>query len=181
MRKGKPAFTETDIGTEPADFSFMPTETAYLGYQDKRRRERKPLRPSDHAYNRNVSCLFDTVIPGLPIDADPPATHPPPTPFAQIIEQTLKRLDINASPFLDTLADNWAHILPPEIARATRPGKWDNGILYVYVATHTQLFELRRTAHAKIKHAVLAFAKDIKVRDIHLTVDVNPPTTQKRK
>jgi len=177
MRKGKPEFTETDTGENPSDFSFTPDESAYLAYQDKRRFERKPIRPCDETYNRNVARLFSNIVPGLPIDADPPHTRPPVTPFAQVIEQTLKRLDIKASPFLDTLAENWASILPPELARTTRPGKWDKGILYVCVATHTQLFELRRTAHAKIKQAVRSFAKDTNVRDIHLMVDTAPPPT----
>ena len=172
MRKGKPEFTETDDGpdNEPADLSPAPDETDFLAYQDKRRSERKPLRPCDHAYNRHVSKLFDTIIPGLPIDADAPQRHIPLTPFAQIIEQTLKRLNLNASPFLDTLAANWADILPPAIARHTRPGKWDRGILYIHVATHTQLFELRRTALPTIKQALTAFAPDTPIRSIHLMV-----------
>ena len=179
MRKGKPEFTETDTDENPPDFSFTPVESAYLAYQDKRKFERKPLRPSDLTYNRNISQLFDTVIPGLPIDTDLPQTRPPVTPFSQIIEQTLKRLDIKASPFLDALTENWPRILPTDIATVTRPAKWDNGILYVCVPTHTQLFELRRTAHAKIKQAVTAFATDVKVRDIHLMIDHEPPTKRK--
>ena len=170
MRKSKPEFTETDTGEQP-DFSYIPDETAYLAYQHKRRREGKPLRPSDETYNRNVARLFGTVIPGLPIDTDPPMTYTPPTPFSQIIERTLKRLDLNASPFLDTLAEHWPRILPPEIARDTRPGKWDKGILYVFVPTHTRLFELRRTAQKTIEQAVRAHVPDVTVRAIHLIVN----------
>ena len=182
MRKGKPEFSETETAPdeEAADYSFTPGEDAYLApYQDRRRdeyfRERKRIEPraSDEVYDRSVSRLFGNVIPGLPIDRDAPQLRVPVTPFAQIIEQTLKRLDLKASPFLDSLAENWARILPPDIARDTRPAKLDKGILYVAVSTHTQLFELRRTAHAIIKQAVLTFAKaqGISVRDIHLMVD----------
>jgi len=173
MRKGKPEFTETESGEEPADIPSATDEAAFLAYQDKRRSEHKPLRPSDHAYNGRVAHLFGTAIPGLPIDADPPQTRLPLTPFSQVIEQTLKRLRVNASPFLDALADNWPRILPPEIAAATRPGRWDAAkrILYVHVATHTRLFELRRTALPQIEAAVRAFAKDTPIRHIQLTVE----------
>jgi len=185
MRKGKPEFSESVADPEdaPADFSPVMDEPSFLAYKGKRQHEYRETgkrilpRASDHAYDRNVSRLFGGTIPGLPIDADAPQLHIPLTPFAQVIEQTLKRLDLNASPFLDTLTQNWPRILPPEIARATRPGKLDNGILYVCVATHIQLHELRRTARAKIKQAVLAFANGINVRDIHLMVDTAPPTT----
>jgi len=182
MRKGKPEFTESDTDNEEqTDFSPVMDAPSFLAYKDKRREEYRRNgkyihpRASDNVYDGNVNRLFGNVIPSLPIDTDAPQLHVPATPFAQIIEQTLKRLDLKISPFLDSLTENWANILPPEIARATRPGKLDNGILYVYIPTHIQLHELRRTAHAKIKNAVLAFAKDVKVRDIHLMVDTNPP------
>ena len=178
MRKGKPEFTENESGDEPADAAYTPDEPAYLAYHDRRkeeyRRERKriPPRASDRAYDRSVSRLFGNLIPGLPIDSDAPQLHVPATPFAHVIEQTLRRLDITASPFLDDLAAAWVRLLPPDIARDTRPAKWDNGILYVAVATHTRLFEIRRTARDTIKRAVTSFAKDTTVRDIHLMVDV---------
>ena len=173
MPKRKLDFLETDTDEIPADFSPAPDESAFLAYQHTRRREGKPLRPRDHAYNRSVSQFFATVIPGLPIDSDPPIAHPPLTPFAQIIEQTLKALDIKASPFLDTLAEHWPRILPPEIARDTRPGKWDNNILYVYVPTHTRLFELRRTALPTIEAALRTLAPDTPVRQIRLMMDAS--------
>jgi predicted nucleic acid-binding Zn ribbon protein len=93
-------------------------------------------------------------------------------PFSEIMEAALKKLDIHTSPFIDDLAENWSSIVPPAIAKLTRPGKWENNILYVYVPSSTHLFELRRTALHQIEEAVRAFAGTTLVRQVRLMVEV---------
>ena len=167
MRKGKAEIEEYVEATE--DFSFVPNPSVF---QVEPNPVRRTLTPRDVEHNQRVSKLFDHVIPGLPIDADPPQIRPPVTPFSEVMEATLKRLNIQASPFLETLAEQWDSLVPPAIAKLTRPGKWENNILYVYVPSSMHLFELRRTALHQIEEAVRSFAGETLVRQVRLMVEV---------
>ncbi len=172
MHKGKHPFEESDDpGAENAGVGSPPDEALFRARPNEGRRQ---LTPRDIARNRGVKNLFDHIIPGLPIDADPPETRQDPEPFSSLIEKTLKRLNIQESPWLDELAQAWPNLVPPEIARVSRPGKWDNGILYIYVTSSTKLFELRRTALKRIEEAVRLFAGDNRVKHVRLMVNAVP-------
>ena len=167
MRKGKAEIEE--YVQEEGDFSFVPNESVFHVEPNPVRRT---LTPRDVEHNQRVSLFFNNVVPGLPIDADPPQIRPPVTPFSEVMEATLKRLNIQASPFLDDLAEKWDSLIPPAIAKLTRPGKWENNILYVYVPSSMHLFELRRTALHQIEEAVRSFAGETLVRQVRLMVEV---------
>ena len=169
MSKGKHPFEE------PADFEAGtdasgegPEEALFLAQPAPARRR---LTPRDLERNRGVRKLFNRAIPGLPIDADPPETRQPAEPFSAIIERTLKSLDIQESPWLDELNRAWPSLVAPEVARVTRPGKWDAGILYVYVTSSMHLFEIRRAHLRRIEQAVRAFAGDSRVHQVRLMVN----------
>ena len=173
MINGKPLFAGPPDydGDETGDYSSIPDEATYRVDPTPVRRQ---LTPRDLEYNRKVKTLFDNIVPGLPIDSDPPETRRTAEPFSSIIEKTLKRLNIAASPWLDELTQAWPKLVPPEVAKVTRPGKWDNGILYVYVTTSPHLFEIRRTQLKRIEQAVRAFAGDDRVKQVRLMVNAVP-------
>jgi hypothetical protein len=168
--KGKPLFSERrkPESVDSDDYGFVPIESAYAITPSPSRRE---LTPRDADYNRNVRALFNHIVPGLPIDADPPETRRDAEPFAAVIEKTLKRLNITESPWLEELTQAWPKLVSPEVAKVARPGKWDNGILYVYVTTSVHLFELRRQHLKQIEQAVRDFAKDDRVKHVRLMVN----------
>ncbi len=172
MRQGKPPFEQPDdnrLGPDvfgsnlgEADFTVRPKGA------------RRALTPRDKERNRRVGELFRHVIPGLPIDADPPETRMEPEPLAALIERTLKRLKINESPWLDELNRAWPSLVAPEVSRVARPGKWEDGILFVYVTSSVKLFELRRTQLRRIEEAVKGFAGAGRVRQVRLMVNSVP-------
>jgi len=170
MTKGKPQFAEapdSDLSAGDDSPSF-PDESSY---QVSTTPVRRQLTSRDIEQNRKAKLLFDRLVPGLPIDSDPPETRREAEPFSAIIEKTLKRLNIAASPWLDELVQAWPRLVPPEVAKVTLPGKWDAGILYVYVTTSVQLFEIRRTQLKRIEQAVRAFAGDDRVKHVRLMVN----------
>ena len=178
MHKGKHPFEKpSDFEAEAADLRGLPDEASFRTEPNAVRRE---LTPRDLARNRGVKALFEHVIPGLPIDADPPETHQEPEPFSALIEKTLKRLNIKESPWLDELMKTWPSLVPPEVAKVSRPGKWDNGILYIYVTSSLHLFEIRRTQLKRIEQAVRAFAGDDRVRQVRLMVNAVPLPFEKK-
>lgn len=172
MHKGKHPFEEsTDSEAGNAGFGASPDEAEFRIEPGPLRRR---LTPRDITRNAGAAALFNRVIPGLPIDADPPETRQEAEPFSALIERTLKRLNIAESPWLDELAQAWPRLVPPEVAQVSRPGKWDNGILYIYVASSPKLFELRRSWLKRIELAVRAFAGDDRVKHVRLMVNAVP-------
>jgi len=169
MRKGKHPFEEAaDFEAGTADFGEQPEEALFRAKPAPARRQ---LTPRDLERNRGVRELFNRVIPGLPIDADPPEIRQQAEPFSAIIERTLKSLNIQESPWLDELTRAWPRLVSPEVAKVTRPGKWDAGILYVYVTSSMHLFEIRRSHLKRIEQAVRAFAGDDRVHQVRLMVN----------
>ncbi|MEI7901667.1 MAG: DUF721 domain-containing protein [bacterium] len=173
MFKGKPPFVATcDSGSDaPSDFASAPVESSY---QVKPTLLRRRLTPRDQARNCGVKKLFDHVTPGLPIDADPAETRQEPEKFSDLIEKTLKKLNLTDRPWFDELVRMWPELVPPDVAKVTRPGKWDAGILYVYVTSSVHLFEVRRSHLKRIEQAVRAFADDDRIKQVRLMVNSVP-------
>lgn len=170
MRDGKHPFENSpDFEPEAPDaFAAAPDEEDFRFVPTPKRRQPTPR---DNARNLGVKRLFDRIVPGLPIDADPPETRQEPEPFSLLIERTLKRLNIDESPWLNGLSQAWPRLVPPEVAAVTCPGKWDNGILYVYVTSSLHLFEIRRAHLKRIEQAVRTFAGDDRVKQVRLMVN----------
>ena len=137
--------------------------------------KRKVLTANDVKRNAGVNRLFDAITPGIPIDTDPAEIRTEAERIAQPVETLLKKLDIAASPWIDDLAEAWPTLMPEAVARHTVPGKWDNGILYVYVSSSMRLFEIRRQYLKTIEEAVRRFAGDrFRVRQVRLMINAVP-------
>ena len=139
--------------------------------QSHRHRGRRTLTEADHQHNRNVHTLFNNIIPGLPIDADPPELYHDPEIMENMILKAMKKLDINVRDWIEDLKDAWPEILPPDITTKTQPGKCENNILFIYVRSSVELFDLRRTKLKIIEKAVREFAPDKNIRHVKLMVN----------
>ncbi|MFO7936613.1 MAG: DciA family protein [Kiritimatiellia bacterium] len=153
---------------------YSSTTAEERAMQTHRHRGRSTLTPSDHEHNRRVRTLFNNIIPGLPIDADPPELYREPDPMAKLVEKAMEKLDIETRGWLDELKEAWSSILPPEITRKAEPGKFENNILFVYVRSSVELFDLRRTRLKEIETAVRRFAPDKNIRHVRLMVNYSP-------
>jgi hypothetical protein len=89
---------------------------------------------------------------------------------AVAVERLLRRLGIEASPWLERLAVEWPAVAGAATAAKCRPGKFHNGILYVYVRNSVDLFNIRRTDLSALERAVRAFAADVPVRQVRLMI-----------
>ncbi len=174
MRKGKHQFDQTEEpATENVFFDADADESAFCVRKTAARHE---LTESDKRHNRGVRRLFNNVIPGLPIDHDPPETRQPPEPIAAAVEKVLTRLKINESPWFNRLIAAWPKLAPPEVAKVARPGKWENNTLYIFVDSSPHLFEIRRAHLKNIEMAVKTLPGGDRVRQVRLLVNaVNLP------
>jgi len=89
---------------------------------------------------------------------------------AVAVERVLKRLGVEASPWLERLAGEWTSVAGAATAAKCRPGKFHNGILYVYVRNSVDLFNIRRDQLPALERAVRAFAGDVPVRQVRLMI-----------
>jgi hypothetical protein len=83
--------------------------------------------------------------PPLPEDVDHPGRRHDPAPMRALVEQVLRRLDLPArAAWEEELAAVWGQVVPAQVAAGVRPGKWEQGVLYLFVADNTRLFEIQR-------------------------------------
>lgn len=158
---------------ESEDEVYIPGPNDFYAHTSARRRK---LTENDRKRNAGVDKLFDSIIPGLPIDTDPPEARTGAVQLSQSIESLLKKLNINSSPWIDDLTAEWTRLVPEAVSKYAYPGKWDQGILYIYVSSSIHLFEIRRMHLRKIEQSIRAFAKDrVKIRQIRLMVNSVPP------
>lgn len=158
--------TELDQGDGATEADFL------HGMSSRHRAEAR-----DFDRRRKVGKLFNAIIPGLPIDTEPPELFHEATSLAGALERLLGRYNIERSFWLDTLKEAWPRLVAAEVARDAQPGKFQDGILYIFVNSSVRLFELRRTQLRKIEAAVRAFEGGEQVRQVRLMVDSLPLET----
>ena len=104
--------------------------------------------------------------PGLPIDGDAVETRVPMPSMGKLMDNLLANLLIEKSPFFDQVCEQWPTLFPDSIAK---PGRWQDGRLFLYVRTSGQLFSLRPKL-TKIKKALAALPTAPKRFSVHLEI-----------
>ena len=95
--------------------------------------------------------LADRVTPGLPVDADPVETRVPTPCVGTLMDGLLGDLLTEKNAFFDNVCAQWPTLFPDLPAR---PGRYQDGHLFIYVRTAGQLFALRPKL-PKIKKALM--------------------------
>lgn len=99
--------------------------------------------------------LYNTEDTGaLPVDADAPEKRKEPTPLKSCIDYVLAKYDVFVDSLTDDLTREWATIVSPELAKLVRPGKYEDGILYLYVQTSMQQYQVRQFRMREIEKAL---------------------------
>ena len=98
------------------------------------------------------SRLAAHATPGLPIDSDVVETRVPMPSMSTLMDGLIASLLSEKSPFFDQICEEWAKLFPD---CAAKPGRWQNGRLFLYVRTSGQLFGMRPKL-PKIKKALAA-------------------------
>ncbi len=78
--------------------------------------------------------------PDLPIDGDVVETRVPMPNMGKLMDGLLANLLIEKSPFFDEVCEKWTGLFPDCVAK---PGRWQDGRLFLYVRTSGQLFGMR--------------------------------------
>lgn len=123
----------------------------------------------------NRARLAARVTPGLPIDGDAPETRVAARPVGSILTHILDDLLVEANPFFDAVCEQWATLFPESPAR---PGRWQDGRLFLYVPSAGQLFALRTRLPA-YKRALAALPAAPKRFTLHLEIHAADRTERK--
>ena len=110
--------------------------------------------------------LASRTAPDLPIDGDAIETRVPTPMVGTLLDGIVTDLLVENSPFFDEVCEKWTCLFP-EIA--ARPGRWQDGRLFLYVGTSGQLFALRPRL-AKMKKTLSALATAPKRFSLHLEI-----------
>lgn len=168
MRKGKHQFNLHS--EEPEDFEFFDPEVSEEEMLARTTRGRPRLTERDTRRNAGVKQLLSNITPGLPINADPLETSCEPSSFSSLIKCAMRDLDAPHLSLLEEIRQAWPRLLPRQITDIAYPGRFANGILFVYAENSVRLHELRRFHMRDIKEAVRQFEGADKVRQIKLQV-----------
>ena len=121
-------------------------------------------------YEPPREVLDPSIATNLPMDADPPETRHPATNLGSLMEGLLKKLFPPEREWTNVMAGQWADWVGAETAAYTRPGKFVDGTLFVYVKGSVRLAELKRHQMQAIDSRVRQKVGG-KVRSIRLVVD----------
>ena len=112
------------------------------------------------------SRLAAHATPGLPIDGDVVETRVPVPSMGKLMDGLLATLLVEKSPFFDQVCEQWPTLFPDSVAK---PGRWQDGRLFLYVRTSGQLFGMRPKL-TKIKKALAALPTAPRRFSVHLEI-----------
>ena len=135
--------------------------------------ERKPQMRSYHSLPAEDAASLDLLAPQpLPEDADHPGRRHEPTPMRALVEQTVQRLKLpDQELWREELAQVWSQVVPPEFATVVRPGKWEHGVLYLFVANNARLFELQRFHLKAIETGLRRHFDATRLKQVRVMID----------
>ena len=110
--------------------------------------------------------LAARATPGLPIDGDAVETRVPMPGIGKLMDDLLASMLVEKSPFFDQVCEKWMELFPDCVAK---PGRWQDGRLFLYVRTSGQLFGMR-TKLPTIKRALAALPTAPKRFSVNLEI-----------
>ncbi|MFC1498400.1 DUF721 domain-containing protein [Verrucomicrobiota bacterium] len=94
-----------------------------------------------------------------------------PNPIGQVIAQVMKKLGLKDQHWLGVLAAEWPDIVGDAVAKHTKPGRFENKRLFVFVDSSVWLNELARYSHSKILSNIQKRFGSNNVKSIQLQLD----------
>ena len=125
-------------------------------------RERARL-ARDRAARRRFA---DRLLPGLPVDGDAPELRRRTPRVGACLGALVAELTYVREPFFDAVCDAWPRLCPDLPAR---PGRYQEGRLFLYVRTSGQIFSLRAKL-PQVKRRLAALPGAPKRFSVHLEI-----------
>jgi predicted nucleic acid-binding Zn ribbon protein len=101
--------------------------------------------------------------------APPPKGEP--GSISSIIPALMKEIDLDEAVGRERLLAEWTSVVGPDVARHTRPGLLEDGVLTVFVTHSVWLSELQRFHRKRILDRVRAVSGAGRVKDLRFRLD----------
>ena len=96
-----------------------------------------------------------------------------------IVPQLVRRLGLADTYWEHTLEREWPALVGEQVAKHTRPGRMNRGVLYVYVSSAPWLAELTRMGQKQILENVQKRFGESRIKSVRLQPDPDaPPPTR---
>lgn len=95
------------------------------------------------------------------------------------VPELVRKLGLADSYWEHTLEREWPALVGEQVARRTRPGRMNRGVLYVYVSNSTWLAELNRMGLKQMLENVQRRFGESRIKSIRLQPDPDPPRPAK--
>ncbi len=108
----------------------------------------------------------------------------PPAPYRvftceQVMPSLMKKIGLEQPHWERTLEREWLNLVGEQVARHTRPGRLQHGILYVFVANSVWLAELRRFGEKAMLDNLQKEYGRTRIKGIRLQLDPEPGVRSK--
>ncbi len=102
--------------------------------------------------------------------------YPPPQEMhipemENVVASVMKKLGLNETHWLNTLEEEWHDLVGDAVAKHTRPGKFENSQLTIFVNSSVWLYELKRNGYKIILNNLTKRYGRGKIRKIQLLPD----------
>lgn len=96
-----------------------------------------------------------------------------------IVPQLVRRLGLADTYWEHTLEREWPALVGEQVAKHTRPGRMNRGVLYVYVSSAPWLAELSRMGQKQILENVQKRFGESRIKSVRLQPDPDPPSPKR--
>jgi hypothetical protein len=136
-------------------------------------KDKQPDPPDEPAEFLEEDLLPDPLEPvRLPVDADAPERRREPAAMRTLVSGALRRLNLSDQHlWQEELAAVWARLAPPAVAASARPGKWDRGVLYLFVPNSAKLFEIQRFHLRSFEASLRRHFGEKRLKQVRLMID----------
>lgn len=105
-----------------------------------------------------------------------PADYKPPPPIksqslGDVLPEVMGELGLKSDWNVADLEPRWNDLVGPANAQHCRPGRWERGVLTVYVDHHVWLAELQRFGKASILKRIRRDMSEAAIRDVRFELD----------
>jgi len=107
-------------------------------------------------------------------DLDADYRFPPPNrvqPLGDLLPGVLKQLGLESASRIGELAPRWAEFVGTANAKHSRPGRWENGVLTIYVDHNVWLAEMKRFAAKAIQKRLIEAFGGKSLTEIRFQID----------
>ncbi len=95
--------------------------------------------------------------------------------FGNVLPQVMKKLGLEQRFWEQSLINEWEHLVGPQVAKYSRPGRLDRKVLHIFVTHPAWLSELSRYGQKQLLANLQARFGADRIKSVRLQLDPDQP------